>query len=155
MNCQIDRACTDDAAQILRLQRAAYQAEAELYGDYQIPPLTQTLANLQSDVASHTFYVARDDNKLIASVNIRIEGSVGKIGRLIVAPELQGYGLGRTMMDHVEGAHSNVAHFELFTGHKSERNLRFYQARGYSIHKQEFIHDGLTLVYVNKPNPVF
>lgn len=34
---------TKDAGQILTLQRLCYRGEAELYDDYTIPPLTQTL----------------------------------------------------------------------------------------------------------------
>ena len=32
-----------DAAEILELQRIAYQSEAEIYNDYSIQPLTQSL----------------------------------------------------------------------------------------------------------------
>ena len=40
---EITQATAEDAAAILALQRLAYQSEAEVYGDFSIPPLTQTL----------------------------------------------------------------------------------------------------------------
>jgi len=39
----ITRANKADFPEILRLQYAAYQSEAEIYDDYTIQPLTQTL----------------------------------------------------------------------------------------------------------------
>jgi hypothetical protein len=41
-----------DAGDILALQRLAYQSEARLYGDWDIPPLTQTLAELRAEFAT-------------------------------------------------------------------------------------------------------
>lgn len=35
-----------DSAEIINLQRLAYQSEAELYNDWSLPPLTQTIDNL-------------------------------------------------------------------------------------------------------------
>jgi hypothetical protein len=40
----ITQAAAADAAEILALQKLAYQSEAAIYQDYSIPPLTQTLA---------------------------------------------------------------------------------------------------------------
>ena len=42
----IEEAKVADAAEILALQKLAYQSEAELYGDDAIPPVTQTLGIL-------------------------------------------------------------------------------------------------------------
>jgi 2-aminoadipate transaminase len=43
---RIDRATVEDAKEILDLQKLAYQSEAEIYNDYTIPPLTQTLEEM-------------------------------------------------------------------------------------------------------------
>lgn len=40
-------AVSEDAAAILALQKLAYQSEARLYDDYSLPPLTQTLPEMQ------------------------------------------------------------------------------------------------------------
>ena len=42
----ISHAGLADAEDVWRLQRAAFRAEAELYGDDRIPPLVQTLDEL-------------------------------------------------------------------------------------------------------------
>ena len=45
----INCANPNDAEAILDLQKRAYASEAEIYNDYNIPPLTQTLMKL-SDI---------------------------------------------------------------------------------------------------------
>ncbi len=47
---KIEEAGEEDAADILDLQRLAYQSEARLYDDYLIPPLTQTLDEMKGDI---------------------------------------------------------------------------------------------------------
>lgn len=46
-NMNILQATIDDAEEILQIQKLAYQSEAELYGDYDIPPLKQTVEELR------------------------------------------------------------------------------------------------------------
>ena len=46
----IARACLSDAAEILSLQRLAYQSEARLYGDWSLPPLIQSLPELIEEI---------------------------------------------------------------------------------------------------------
>ena len=42
-------ATIDDAPEILSLQKLSYLSEAQMYNDYDIPPLTQTLEELKAD----------------------------------------------------------------------------------------------------------
>ena len=45
----IQPACQQDLPEILAVQRAAFEAEAQLVNDWNIPPLTQTLDELTND----------------------------------------------------------------------------------------------------------
>jgi N-acetylglutamate synthase-like GNAT family acetyltransferase len=101
--------------------------------------LTQTLAEIESDFDSHTFYIAKINGKIAGSVNIRVDSSTGHIGRLIVSPEMQNMGIGSLLMKHVEAIHAKMEVFELFTGDKSERNLSFYYKRGYREFKPGYL----------------
>lgn len=51
---RIENATSADAEALLALQKRAYQSEAELYGDWKIPPLTQSLAELRQDIETMT-----------------------------------------------------------------------------------------------------
>ena len=52
---QIERAGFADAADILELQRLAYQSEAAIYDDWSIPPLTQTIEGIEKEFTDSIF----------------------------------------------------------------------------------------------------
>jgi hypothetical protein len=64
----IETADVNDAQEILDLQKLAYQSEAAIHDNYMIPPLTQSLEEMEQDFPTQLF--------LKAVVNGRIVGSV-------------------------------------------------------------------------------
>ena len=146
----VEAAKVSEAQKILDIQKEAYLSEAKIYDDYNIPPLTQTLKEIESEFDNHTFYVAKLKGMIVGSVNIRVEGNTGHIGRLIVVPNSQNQGIGSILMDYVESTHSELDAFELFTGYKSERNLFFYSKRGYQEFKRQTLHEKLLLIFMRK-----
>lgn len=147
---RIEEAKKSDAKRILHIQKEAYRSEAEIYDDYKIPPLTQTLSEIESDFDSHNFYVAKLNEEIIGSVNLKVESNIGFIGRLIVIPKMQNLRIGTMLMDYAESSHTNLDAFELFTGHRSIRNLTFYRKRGYIEFKRQPVHDKLVFVFLRK-----
>jgi len=85
----ITEAAPQDAQEILDLQRLAYQSEAAIYNDYAIPPLTQTLAELEAQFHNHIFLKAMAAGRLIGSVIAHLQGETCFIGRLIVHRDYQ------------------------------------------------------------------
>ena len=66
------------------------------------------------------------------------EATTWQIGRLMVAPDLQGRGLGRALLAFAEAqAPSGTAAYWLNTGSGSERNLRIYRKAGYRVQPGE------------------
>ncbi|WP_350246446.1 hypothetical protein RBB84_18830 [Rhodococcus sp. D-6] len=64
---------TADAGQLLTLQRAAYVAEAQAHRDLELPPLTETLDELITELVQPavTALGIRDDTgRLIAAVRL-------------------------------------------------------------------------------------
>ncbi len=149
---KIGKAQIDEAPDILRLQRTAYQSEAELHNDFTIPPLTQTLKEIKADFTRQIFLKAVIDDTIIGSVRARDDGGNCYIGRLIVHPDFQNQGIGARLLNKIESIFKDSKRYELFTGHRSDRNLYFYQKLGYKIFKTEKIHDNLNLVYLEKLN---
>jgi GNAT superfamily N-acetyltransferase len=148
----IDDATAMDAEAILDLQRAAYQSEARLYSDFNIPPLRESLDELSALFSTHLFLKAVVDGRIVGSVRARSDGTSCFIGRLIVAPAHQGRGVGSRLMEAIEARFPAVERFELFTGHKSEFNLRFYEKRGYREFMREPASDRVTMVFMEKEN---
>ena len=84
----------DDAEAILDLQKLTYQSEAELYGDFAIPPLL--LEEMRKDLRTQTVVKASgDDGGSVASARADEANGTASIGRVIVPPRLQGQGIGQ------------------------------------------------------------
>lgn len=149
---RIEKADIQDAEDILALQKLAYSSEAELYNDFTIPPLIQTLAELQSELQTWVCLKAIVDAQIRGSVRAVNKAGTCYIGKLMVHPEFQGRGIGSKLLSQIEICCAVSKHFELFTGDKSERNIYLYQKAGYKVFKTETVSAGLQLVYLAKSN---
>jgi ribosomal protein S18 acetylase RimI-like enzyme len=147
----ITRAVTEDAEAILALQSRAYVSEAQLYNDWTIPPLTQTLQSLRNEINSTIVLKAVEGQSIVGSVRGKTSGDTCSIGRLIVEPQLQGQGIGTSLIKAIEAFFPEAKRFDLFTGSKSEGNIRLYSRNGYKIVRQKQLSELLTLVFMSKP----
>jgi ribosomal protein S18 acetylase RimI-like enzyme len=73
------------AESVLRLQQRAYRIEADLIGSEGIPPLQETLEELQA--CGETFLGAIDDGELIGAISWRFRDATIDIHRLVVHPD--------------------------------------------------------------------
>ena len=144
------RAQREDLVEILALQKECYLQEAAIYEDYKIPPLLQTMESIEADFEKAIFLKAVKNEQIIGSVRAYKEARVCQIGRLIVHPKFQNKGLGKQLMKAIGKEFSEASSYELFTGHRSIKNLKFYQKLGYQEFQRKRIHDNLELVYLKK-----
>ncbi|MFC6455482.1 GNAT family N-acetyltransferase [Paenibacillus vulneris] len=149
MDTQIERAFISDAEKILLLQKAAYRSEAELYNDYSIEPLVQTLEQLQEQFEDHVVLKAVVSDTIIGSVRAIEQDGTCYIGKLLVDPNHQNKGVGKKLMYAIEGCFPN-SRYELFTGSKSEKNIALYEKLGYKAFKERLISHDFSLVYLEK-----
>ncbi|MDJ1132303.1 GNAT family N-acetyltransferase [Streptomyces iconiensis] len=136
MSVTISAANEHDAEQILKLQYLCFQSEAELYGDYRIDPLVQTLDDFRAQLTRGCVVVARLGEEIVGSVRGSVdEDGTAAIGRLCVHPRLQGHGLGGRLLTAVEArlaTEFGAKRYRLVTGNRSEGNLRLYRRSGYA-----------------------
>lgn len=138
----------DDAGELLTLQRAAYATEAQIYGDPFLPALTQTLEELRVELDGPALGI-RDDGRLVAALRWFVDNDTAHIGRITVAPDMQGRGLGTHLLREAE-RRSGASTFELFTGHLSVANLRLYEREGYQQTMRMPLTEGVELIYLQK-----
>lgn len=130
----VARASTADAAELLVLQRCCWVTEAILNDTLAIPALHETLDDVVAWVADRHVWTVRVAGRLVAAVRAHAARDRWEIGRLMVAPDLRGSGLGRWLLGHAEAAApEGTRSIDLFTGARSERNLRMYQAAGFHL----------------------
>lgn len=144
-----------DAGELLTLQRAAYVSEARLHGDLDLPPLTESLETVQAELARLQLraWGVREQGRLVAAVRVLVREPLAELGRLIVAPDRQGRGLGSRLLQHVEdNLPAAITSIALFTGERSEPNLRLYRCHGYrETHRTPT--GSYDLVHLMKPRP--
>lgn len=142
----------EEAGELLTLRRAAFVSEAQVYGDPNIPPLTQTLDELRADLRADGVVTlgARSGHRLVGSIRVLIEGERATLGRLAVAPDLQGRGIGTQLLFAVlpylpEGTQE----IWVFTGQDSTHNIALYEKHGYE-HQYDQTAGDLTYAYLRK-----
>ena len=124
----------DDGAELLVLQRCCWVEEAIANDMLDIAALHETLDDVRAWIDDWTTWCVRVGPRLVGAVRAKRVGDTWEIGRLMVAPDLSGRGLGRWLLQHAEGqAPAGVTTIELFTGVNSTRNIRMYQQAGYEL----------------------
>ncbi|NUW34380.1 GNAT family N-acetyltransferase [Nonomuraea sp. SMC257] len=150
MGVEIQRAEQADAGEILTVQRAAYVTEAQLYGDPFIPPLVESVEQVREAIRDGVVLKAVESGRVVGSVRGRLSGATCLVGRLVVAPDQQGRGLGTALLRALHEQVAEASAFDLFTGHLSEGNLRLYRRLGYRETRRERMDDHLTLVHLRR-----
>ena len=127
-------ATPDDAAELLVLQRCCWVQEAVVNDSLGIPALHEDLDDVRGWIEDWKVWTVRLRGRLVAAVRGREADDVWEIGRLMVAPDLAGQGVGRWLLDHAESqAPPGATSFALVTGARSARNIDLYGRAGYRI----------------------
>jgi ribosomal protein S18 acetylase RimI-like enzyme len=147
---RVEFATPEDAREILYLQKQAYLSEALLYNDFSIQPIVQSIRSIEEEFRTSWVWKIQDGKEIVASVRAFADSDTCYIGKLIVKPSHQNRGLGKQLMQTVETTVGYVSRFELFTGHKSEKNIALYQKLGYHPFRERAITTHVTLIYMQK-----
>ncbi|MEP6651324.1 MAG: tRNA (guanosine(37)-N1)-methyltransferase TrmD [Lapillicoccus sp.] len=136
-----------DAEEVAVLQRACWVSEA--IANESIPLLrfiSESPEEKRRSFEEWQTWVVRSGGRLVGSVRARRSPEVPgqwEIGRLMVAPDLQGRGIGQALLGYAESAApAGTTRFWVNTGAKSTANLRRYRRAGYRVLPGEGRHPG-------------
>jgi len=148
----VSAATPADAGELLTLQRAAYLPEGRLNGSMSIPPLTETLDELAASLrTAATVLLARAGGRIVGSVRgTLLEDGTWWVGRLMVAPDQQGRGLGSALLRQILGAAPAGAPAGLLTGAASRRNVTLYRRHGFRVVDQGVDEVGVPVVTLRR-----
>ncbi|RDI65074.1 GNAT family N-acetyltransferase [Nocardia pseudobrasiliensis] len=143
---------SEDLAELVVLQRCCWVPEAIINETLDIASLHETHDEVLAWATTCTTLVMREHGRLVGAVRGGVEGDTDwHIGRLMVAPDRAGHGLGKHLLGLIEDlAPPHIERFVLFTGARSERNIRMYQRAGYRLVPTEPGHANGT-VHFAKP----
>lgn len=146
----------ENVGELFTVQLAAYVSEAQLYAAPDIPPLRETLDQVRADVVAREVLVfgAWLGSRLVGSVRGRPGGNRMEVARFSVAPDMQGRGIGNTLLRTLEeSVPSGVRELWLTTGARSAPNIRLYEKAGYRQVGRRTDSAGVRLLVLAKSVP--
>jgi GNAT superfamily N-acetyltransferase len=132
------------ATQVLSVQRAAYQIEADLIGSDEIPPLHEDLAGLMA--APLLWLGIRADDEVVAAMAFTVEGRDIDIDRLVVDPGSMRCGYGSALV----AALVPNSRITASTGTKNLPAHRFYLRHGFGPVGQSEPIPGLSVTHFER-----
>jgi ribosomal protein S18 acetylase RimI-like enzyme len=140
------------ARSLLALQRESYAVEAALIGSDGIPPLTETLEELQA--AGMEWLGSFDDGGLIGAVSWKIlhDGTVD-IYRLVVAPRAFRRGVASALLDALDARYPDRPTL-VSTGRGNGPALELYRRRGFMVVREREAIPGLWVTELERGGPI-
>jgi len=141
---------TDDhvAAALLELQRRAYEVEAALIGSRDIPPLTETLQELQS--SNETFLAVFVAGRVVGALSYRLLGDTIDVHRLVVDPASFRAGIGTTLVRAALASEPSATHAIVQTGAGNEPARALYLREGFQEVDEIEVLPGLRVARFSK-----
>ncbi|MEI9421249.1 GNAT family N-acetyltransferase [Mesorhizobium sp. Cs1299R1N1] len=136
-----------DAAAIRDIVRAAYARWVPVIGREPLP----MRADYDKAVAEHPFDLAVAEDRIVGMIETMLADDHLWIENVCVAPQMQGRGIGRLLLERAETKAREAGRRELrlLTNGAFEANVSLYRTLGYTIDREEPFMNGTT-VYMSK-----
>ncbi|MBZ9979344.1 GNAT family N-acetyltransferase [Mesorhizobium sp. BR-1-1-10] len=136
-----------DAAAIRDIVRAAYAKWVPVIGREPLP----MRADYEKAIAEHRFDLAVEDGRIVGMIETTLADDHLWIENVCVAPEAQGRGIGRLLLERAEikAREAGRNELRLLTNGAFEANVSLYKRHGYTVDREEPFMNGVT-VYMSK-----
>jgi ribosomal protein S18 acetylase RimI-like enzyme len=139
------------AARVLELQRRSYAVEARLIGSDRIPPLHESLEELQA--CGEAFLGAYVDGRLAAVVSWKLDGATIDIHRLAVDPDCFRRGVGAALVRAALQSEPDARRAIVQTGAANEPAKELYRGEGFAEVGDREVLPGLWVTEFERPLP--
>lgn len=134
------------AKEIQRLQKRAYQVEAELIGFDGIPQLNESILEIQN---SGETFIGYFNGVLAGFISYKVKGSLVDIHRLAVAPAHFRQGIGRKLLAHLLEDFPD-SNFIVSTATLNEPARKLYEIFGFELQESFEPEPGISCVIYHK-----
>lgn len=134
------------AKEIQRLQKRAYQAEAELIGFDGIPQLNESILEIQN---SGETFIGYFNGGLAGFISYKVKGTLVDIHRLAVAPAHFRQGIGRQLLAHLLESFPG-SDFIVSTATLNEPARKLYEIFGFNLQGSFEPEPGISCVIYHK-----
>ncbi len=125
----LDLSDTGIATELLELQRRAHKVEAVLIGSRELPPLVETLDELQS--SGETFLGVLVGGRIAGAVSYRFLGDTIDLHRLVVDPTRFRGGMGTALVRAALAAEPSALRAIVQTGANNNPAKALYRREGF------------------------
>jgi ribosomal protein S18 acetylase RimI-like enzyme len=127
-------------------------SEARLYDNTRLSALSEPIEEIRKSITANEVLVAKMGSRIVGSIRGVRRDDECHVERLVVAPDMQGRGIGAALLRAVEEHDTKgVRRFVLHTGDRSQANINLYRKLGYTETHREVVAETLSLVYLAKP----
>lgn len=138
----------ENTKQVLTLQIASYSVEAKLIGNYDIPPLKDTIDSLTC--CGEIFYGYIVDDVLAGIISYKLSESVVDIHRVAVHPDFFRQGIADILLKFLEKININANKIIVSTGQKNQPAKKLYYKNGYQRIRDIEVEKGVYLTQFEK-----
>ncbi len=139
-----------DLPQIHKLQYEAFGRVAEVINNYDLPPLKQTLSQMEEEFQTYTTLKYCIDGRIVGSIRGRLDDEkVCHIGVLIVATDFQNMGIGRALIEAIETQFLHCKKYSLFTSPETPNTSYLYSKLGYKEVSRGDLK-GINMIFMEK-----
>jgi ribosomal protein S18 acetylase RimI-like enzyme len=144
----VDIALQPEAVRVLELQRVSYRIEADLIGSSLIPPLRETLEELQS--SDELFHGWFESGRLLGFISHKLADGLLDIHRVAVHPDGFRRGIAKQLLKFVFNLEPSATRAIVQTGSLNVPACKLYLSFGFEILERKEVAPGLELTLFAK-----
>ncbi|WP_418199430.1 GNAT family N-acetyltransferase [Alkalihalobacterium sp. APHAB7] len=136
------------AAEIYDLQKKAYKVEANIIGYLDLPPLKESVQDLQQCGELFLGYVIEE--KVVGAMAYKTSADLLDIHRLMVHPLHFKKGIAQVLLTYLEECESAIREWIVSTGTGNTPAINFYKRNGFQVLNEVKVNERLSITNLKR-----